>query len=113
MNRKLKYQAAVLLLAGSLACMSGCGNKWVLEDPSTETDTMDMVTDIRDTETEEIMETEVEGETAETEDNKELFDNTCFVPDGIELKPPYIGVSMKIKDKNDWYDFIADAKGYI
>ena len=69
MNRKLKYQAAVLLLAGSLACMSGCGNKWVLEDPSTETDTMDMVTDIRNTETEEIMETEVEGETAVTEDD--------------------------------------------
>lgn len=195
MNRKLKHQAAGLLLAGSLICLSGCGHKWILENSSTETKdvAIENVTEGYDAEidtefvTEEIMETEdgifyqktekyfpffqgnwtvveyagmisdyhfdetheegyMEEEQRHTEeviaesmgtefsiikenlglfeplcelpvvieDNASLFFITRYIPgEFIDLTPPYIGVRIELKDKDDWYDFIADADGTV
>lgn len=48
------------------------------------------------------------------EDDASLFFITRYMPgEFVDLTPPYIGVSIKLKDKGDWYDFIADADGTV
>lgn len=48
-----------------------------------------------------------------TEDDCYLFYVTRFTPEQTDRKTPYMGVYIKLKDKDDWYNFIVDIYGTV
>lgn len=47
------------------------------------------------------------------EDDSALAAVTLFYHKEIKMTPPYICISIKLKDKEDWYNLLADADGTV